>query len=57
MGAIHNDGGGEAEHLGDIAEINYEVVVAEAVAALSEPHIGGAALTGFLYRVAHVATT
>ena len=56
VGAVHDDRRDDAEHVGDIAEIDNKIVIAETVAALGEPHIGGTALTGFLDRIAHVGT-
>ena len=55
VGAVHDDGGHQPEHVGDVAEIDHEIVVSEAVAALGEPHFAGAALACFLYGIHHVA--
>ena len=54
VGTVHDDGGHNLEHVGDVAEIDYEVVVAERVAALGEPDVGGSGLARLLYGVAHV---
>ena len=54
VGAVHHDRRGDFEHVGDIAEIDDEVVVAERVAALGQPDVTGPRLAGLFVGVAHV---
>ena len=46
--------GAIAQHVGDIAEIDDEVVVAERVAALGQPDFTGPRLAGLFVGIAHV---
>ena len=55
VGAVHNHCGDNLLHLGDVAEIHHQIVVAEATAPFGEPSLSRAAIEGFLHRIAHVA--
>lgn len=55
VGAVHDYRGTQFEHIGDIAEIYDEVVVAEATSTLGKPHLRSSTLDALLERIAHVA--
>ena len=57
VGAVHDDCRHEFQHVGNVAEIDHEVVIAHHVAALCQPYILGTGLAGFLYRIFHVLAT
>ena len=57
MCAVHDDCGHNLFHVGNVAEVNYQVVVAETVASLCEPYFLGTALQSFLYRIFHISAT
>ena len=54
VGAVHDDRRCELEHVGDVAEIDHQIVVAEGVAAFCEPYVLGSRVASFLHGVAHM---
>ena len=56
VGAVHDHRRHDVEHIGNVAEIDHEVVVAEGIAAFREPNLLRAGVASLFDRVAHVAT-
>ncbi len=54
MGAVHDHRRRDGEHVGNVAEIDDQIVVAEAVAALGEPDFGSAGFERLFVGIAHV---
>ena len=54
VGAVHDDIIHNLQHLGDVSEVNHQVVVTHHVAALCQPDLFGTSLAGFLYGIAHI---
>ena len=54
VGAIHHHAVGVLLHEGDVAEVNYKVVVAVDIASLREPHLLCAGFAAFLDGILHV---
>ena len=56
VGAVHDHRRHDVEHIGNVAEIDHEVVVAEGIAAFREPNLLRTSVAGLFDRVAHIAT-
>jgi hypothetical protein len=56
MGAVHHDAWHYIEHIRDIAEIDYEVIVSEGVTPFAEPYLLCPTLASLLHRIAHINT-
>ena len=56
MGAIHHHTSHVLFHQGNIAEVNYEVIIAVYVSALSEPYFFGSGLQTFFDGKTHILT-
>ena len=54
VGAVHDHRRRDGEHVGNVAEIDDQIVVAEAVAALGEPDFGSAGFERLFVGIAHV---
>ncbi len=54
VGAIHYHFGHYLQHIGYVTEIYNEVIVAECVASLGEPHVSGTRFPGLFHGIAHV---
>ena len=54
VGAIHDDGVGEAMHISKVAKINGKVVIAIDVTTFGQPNVVVSTLTHFLYRELHI---
>ena len=52
---VHDDTWDNLLHVRDVAEVDYKIVVAEAVTAFREPYLSGPAFHALLYRIAHIA--
>ena len=46
VGAVHDYGGHYVEHVGDVSEVNDEIVVSVDIATLGEPYVRGTAVLG-----------
>ena len=42
------------KHVGDVAEVDHQIVVAERIAAFGEPHVGRTGVASLFIGVAHV---
>ena len=54
MCTVHHHRRHNLQHVGDIAEIHYQVVISEHVSPLRQPHVLGSCLACLLYGIAHV---
>ena len=56
MCTIHDDTGNNLEHIGNIAEVNHQIVIAETIATFRQPHFLAARFEDLLHRILHICT-
>ena len=56
MRTIHDDAGNNLLHVGNVAEVNGQIVIAIHVATLGQPHFLGSCLKTFFHGILHVRT-
>ena len=54
MCAVHDDGGNDVVHVGNISEVYHEIVIPEAIASFGEPYVVCPGVSSFFYGVSHV---
>ena len=54
MCAVHDDGGNDVVHVGNVSEVYHEIVIPEAVASFGEPYVVCSGVSSFFYGVSHV---
>ena len=52
--AVHDDRRNYSQHVADVAEVDYQVVVPEHIAAFCKPNVFCTGIAGFLYGVTHI---
>ena len=56
MRAVHDDRRSDTEHVGNVAEIDHQVVVAVHIATFGKPNLTGTGLHRLFIRVSHIFT-
>ena len=56
MRAVHDDRRSDTEHIGNVAEIDHQVVVAVHIATFGKPNLTGTGLLRLFLRVSHIFT-
>ena len=57
MRTVHDHRRYQFQHIGDVAEVNHQVVVAHHITTFREPYLFSTSLAGFLHGISHILAT